>query len=114
MIANNTITYYHKSLNENKLEKWTRKVFENIWAFKSRGSVINVGYENSNKLDVRIDIKYVDDKTIFSIGDIIAIGVQPEIERQSDLKDIEIYNVTDININEFGNNPHIHLRRKIK
>lgn len=110
MITNKTITYYHKTLDENRLEKWNRYVFEKVWAFASKGSSINKGYENSNNINVRIPS--IDNKDIFAIGDIIAIGVQPEIQRQSDLKNVEFYNVTSINVNDFGNNPHIHLGGK--
>lgn len=51
-------------------------------------------------------------KEIFSIGDIIAIGHQDDIQKQSDLQGKEFYNVTTVNINNFGNNPHIHLGGK--
>lgn len=111
MITNKAITYYHKTYDENKLEKWTRYVFEKVWAFGGKGSGIYAGYENANDVNVRIPIEEVTDRSIFTIGDIIAIGVQAEIEKQSDLKGVEFYNVTSININDFGNNQHVHLRR---
>lgn len=110
MITNKTITYYHKTLDENRLEKWNRYIFDRVWAFCGSGSSINKGYESSNNINVRIPS--IDNKEIFAIGDIIAIGVQPEIQRQSDLKNVEFYNVTSINVNDFGNNPHIHLGGK--
>ena len=110
MITNNKITYYHKILNNTtKLYEWSRVLFENVWVFGGKGSNINKGYENANDVNVRIPMEYVQDTSIFSIGDIIAIGVQDNIYKQSDLKDVEYYNVTSININDFGNNPHIHL-----
>lgn len=111
MITNKAITYYHKTQDENKIEKWNRYVFDKVWAFGGKGSGLYAGYENANDVNIRIPIELVDDKTIFSIGDIIAIGVQPEIDKQSDLKNVEFYNVTSININDFGNNQHVHLRR---
>lgn len=110
MISNNTITYYHKTLdNETRLERWIKYVFENIWVFGGKGSNINVGYENANDVNVRIPIELIEDTSIFAIGDIIAIGKQEDIEKQSDLLYQEFYNVTSININNFGNNPHVHL-----
>lgn len=112
MITNKTISYYHKTLDENKLEQWTKTVFDDVWAFGGKGSSINKGYENANDVNVRIPMEYVNDTSIFAIGDIIAIGNQPDIERQSDLKGIEYYNVTSININDFGHNPHVHLGGK--
>lgn len=113
MITNNKITYYHKILNNTtKLEEWSRVLFEDVWVFGGKGSNINKGYENANDVDVRIPMEYVQDKTIFNIGDIIAIGKQENIEKQSDLNGKEFYNVTSINVNDFGNNPHIHLGGK--
>ena len=148
MITNNDITYYHKTLDENKLPIWNRYILEDVWAFGGKGSSINRGYENANDINVRIPFtdllaglpikgtktKQVDAmqlrilnnievkklskeqvetiRNIFSIGDIIALGHQDNIEKQSDLKGIEFYNVTSVNINNFGNNPHIHLGGK--
>ena len=54
-------------------------------------------------------IEYVTNKDIFQRGDIVAVGIHNDIEKQSDLKDVEFYNVTSINVNDFGNNPHVHL-----
>ena len=110
MITNNSITYYHKTLNNNtKLEEWGKTIFEDVWVFGGKGSNINVGYENANDVNVRIPMEYVDDTSLFHIGDIVAIGKQEDIEKQSDLKGKEFYNVTSININNFGNNPHVHI-----
>lgn len=112
MITNKSITYYHKVYDENKLEKWNKYIFEKVWAFGGKGSGLYAGYENANDINVRIPIEYVDNKEIFKIGDIVAIGEQPDIEKQSDLQGKEFYNVTSITINEYGNNPHVHLGGK--
>ena len=113
MITNKKITYYHKVLNNTtKLYEWSRIVFDEVWLFGGKGSSINKGYENANDVDVRIPMEYVQDTSIFQIGDIIALGEQSNITKQSDLKDVEFYNVTSININDFGYNPHIHLGGK--
>ena len=104
MITNGSITYYHKTLNNNKLPIWNKYVFESVWHFGGKGSSINKGYENANDVDIRIPMEYVEDKNIFTIG--------PEISKQSDLQGKEFYNVTSITINEYGNNPHIHLGGK--
>ena len=110
MITNKTITYYHKTLNKaTRLEEWQKTIFTDVWVFAGKGSNINKGYENANDCNIRIPIEYVEDTSIFSIGDIVAIGEQNDITTQSDLKDVEFYNITSININNFGNNPHIHL-----
>lgn len=112
MITNRSITYYKKGLDEQKLTTWTRYVFETVWAFGGKGSSLNKGYENANDVDVRIPLEYVKDESIFHVGDIIAIGEQPEIEKQADLEGKEFYNVTSVNINDFGLNPHVHLGGK--
>jgi len=113
MVTNNNITYYIKRLDENtKLEKWQMLYIKDVWVYGGKGSSINKGYENANNVDVRIPIERVKDTSIFHIGDIIAIGKQRPITKQSDLNGIEFYNVTSINVNKFGNNPHIHLGGK--
>ncbi len=113
MITNKTITYYHKTLNSTtKFEEWNKTIFENVWAFGGKGSSINKGYENANNIDIRIPIGLVNDVTIFSIEDIVAIGSQGDITKQSDLEGKEYYNITSVNVNDFGNNPHIHLGGK--
>ena len=113
MITNKAITYYHKTLNETtKIEEWNKTIFKKVWVFSGKGSSINRGYENANDMDVRIPMEFIQDKSIFSIGDIVAIGEQGNITKQSDLKGKEFYNVTSINVNDFGNNPHVHLGGK--
>ena len=110
MITNNKITYYHKVLNdETKLEEWQRHFFNDVWVFNTNGSNVNAGLEKNNIVEVRIPFKYVKNIDIFHIGDIIAIGKLEDINRQSDLEGKEFYNITSININDFGNNPHVHL-----
>ena len=113
MLTNNSITYYHQVTNaETKLPEWVKTVFEDVWVFGGKGSSINKGYENANDVNVRIPMEYVTDTSIFQIGDIIAVGVQSDISKQSDLNGKEFYNVTSITINTFGNNPHVHLGGK--
>lgn len=113
MITNKSITYYHKALNpKTKLEEWNKTIFRSAWVFSGKGSSINKGYENANDMNVRIPMEFVRDKSIFNIGDIVAIGIHADITEQSDLEGIEFYNVTSVNVNDFGNNPHIHLGGK--
>lgn len=112
MITNNNITYYHKTLNSNRLEQWQKTVFNDVWVFAGKGSSINKGYENANDMNVRIPMHKVSDTSMFHIGDIVAVGVQSDITKQKDLEGIEYYNVTSINVNNFGNSPHIHLGGK--
>ena len=73
------------------------------------------GYDNAN--DVAVRIPYTDneglDITNFSIGDIIVYGnLDLDINRQQDLKGYNIYNITSINDDNFGGNPHIYLGGK--
>lgn len=113
MITNKAITYYHKTLNpKTRLEEWERYIFPHAWVFGGKGASIYKGYENANDVEVRIDIKFINDKNLFKVDDIIVIGYFGEIEKQSDLKGTEFYNVTSVNINDFGHNPHIHLGGK--
>lgn len=112
MITNKAITYYHKTLDNNKLEQWTKTVFDNVWVFGGKGSSINKGYDNANDVNIRIPMELAENTDLFKIGDIVAIGIQGNITKQSDLKGIEFYNITSININDFGNSPHVHLGGK--
>lgn len=109
MLNNCDITYYHKGLDENKLPTWTRYTFKDVWKFGGKGSTIYKGYENSNMVEIRIPMEKVNDISIFAIEDIVAIGIQPNITKQSDLQGTEFYNITKVNVNSFGVNPHIHL-----
>lgn len=112
MITNKSMTYFHKVLGTNRLYRWDKYSFNKVWLFGGKGSSLNKGYENANDVDVRIPIDYVDDITIFKVGDIIAVGEQEDITKQSDLDGKEYYNVTSINYNDFGKNPHVHLGGK--
>ena len=115
MIINASLTHYHKTLDEaTRLEKWIRYNYENVWWFGGKGSSINKGYENANDVNVRIPYDKNDiDISNLAIGDIIIKGtLDTDITTQQDLKNYEIYNITSINDNNFGINPHIHLGGK--
>lgn len=113
MIANSNVTIYHKTI-KNHLEEWTRYNFNNIWFFGGKGARVNKGYDNANDVEVRIPLNLVDLKLqTFAIGDIIVEGsLDFDITSQQALKEYQIYNITSININNFGLNPHIHLGGK--
>ena len=115
MITNASLTHYHKTLDETtRLEKWIRYNYDNVWFFGGKGSSINKGYENANDVNVRIPYDKNDiDINNLAIGDIIIKGtLNTDIEIQQDLKKYEVYNITSINDNNFGVNPHIHLGGK--
>ena len=115
MIINASLTHYHKTLDEaTRLEKWIRYNYENVWWFGGKGSSINKGYENANDVNVRIPYDKNDiDIGNLAIGDIIVKGtLNTDITTQQDLKNYEVYNITSINDNNFGINPHIHLGGK--
>lgn len=112
MITNSSLTVYHKNGLDvvTRLEKWERYNYDKVWFFGGKGAGINKGYDNAN--DVQIRIPYDDDLNIanFSIGDIVVQGtLTTDIDTQQDLDSYDIYNITSINDNNFGNNPHIHL-----
>ena len=108
MITNNSITYFHKTLNNQRLEQWAKTYYEDVWLFKTKGGNANEGYERQNTFNVRIPIEEVSDYN-FSIGDIVVVGQCENIETQADLEGKEYFNVLSVNVNDFGNNPHIHL-----
>lgn len=115
MITNASLTHYHKTLDETtRFEKWIRYNYDNVWFFGGKGSSINKGYENANDVDVRIPYSQNEiDISNLAIGDIIIKGtLDTDITTQQDLKNYEIYNITSINDNNFGINPHIHLGGK--
>ena len=115
MITNASLTHYHKTLDETtRLEKWIKYNYDNVWWFGGKGSSINKGYENANDVNVRIPYDKNDiDISNLAIGDIIIKGtLDIDITTQQDLNNYEVYNITSINDNNFGINPHIHLGGK--
>ena len=114
MITNSKVTIYHKTLDKNtRLENWIRFNYDKVWFFGGKGASVNQGYTNAN--DVNIRIPYDDNEVNidnFSIGDIIVKGrYETDIETQQDIHG-EIYNITSITNNTFGNNQHIHIGGK--
>ena len=114
MITNSSLTIYHKVLDEEtRLEKWIRYNYSKVWFFGGKGASINKGYNNANDVDVRIPYNMDLDVNNFAIGDIIVKGdLHQEIATQQDIINCEVYNITSINDNNFGNNPHIHIGGK--
>lgn len=116
MLVNSSLTVYHKVLDEEtRLEKWIRYNYDNVWWFGGKGAGINKGYENANDVQIRIPYasNYGLDINDFAIGDILVNKLLvKDIKTQQDLSNYEVYNITSINNNTFGNNPHIHLGGK--
>lgn len=116
MITNTSITIYHMNgLDETThLETWTRHNYENAWYFGGKGAGINKGYVDANDVEIRLPYSKNDlDINNFAIGDIIVKGtLVDDIDTQQDLSNYEIYNITSIKNNTFGNNPHIHIGGK--
>lgn len=115
MITNSSVTIYHKGYDTtHRLETWEKKIYKDVWFFGGKGAGINKGYDNANDVEVRLPYdKNVLNINDFAIGDIIVQGsLSLNITTQSDLKDYQIYNITSINNNTFGNNPHIHIGGK--
>lgn len=117
MITNSSLTVYHKSGLDvsTRLETWTRYNYEKVWFFGGRGAGINKGYDNANDFDCRIpyDKNTGLDINNFEVGDIVVQGaLDINITTQEDLNEYLIYNITSINNNNFGNNPHIHIGGK--
>lgn len=116
MITNSSLTIYHKNGLDliTHLEKWTRYNYDNVWFFGGKGASINKGYDNANDVEIRLPYDSNNlDINDFAIGDIIIQGtLDIDIETQQDLEGYLVYNITSINNNNFGNNPHIHLGGK--
>ena len=117
MITNSKLTIYHYGGidAETHNEVWIRNNYDNIWFFGGKGTSINKGYDNANDVQVRIPYDQNNGLDIndFSIGDILVQGqLEEDIQTQQDLENYLIYNITSINDNNFGNNPHIHLGGK--
>lgn len=117
MITNSSLTVYHNDGLDiaTHFEKWTRYNYDNVWFFGGKGAGINKGYEDANDVQIRIPYSKNDGLNIgnFSIGDIVVQGtLETDITTQQDLSNYEIYNITSINNNNFGNNQHIHLGGK--
>ena len=116
MICNSSLTVYHKGFNPStRLEVWTRYNYDNVWFFGGKGAGINKGYDNANDVQIRIPYDLYEDLDAanFKIGDILVQGtLDLDISTQQDLTNYIVYNITSINNNDFGNNPHIHLGGK--
>ena len=116
MLTNNDMTLYHKVLDtETRLEKWERYYIEKVWWYGGKGANTQTGYENANDVQIRIPYDMNENLNIanFNIGDIVCKGnIGKTITSQSELNDVEFYNITAISNNTFGNNQHIHLGGK--
>lgn len=115
MITNASLTIYHKEYDETtRLEKWVRFNYKKVWFFGGKGASVNKGYDNANDVDIRIPYKQNQvDVDKIQIGDILVKGdLAKNINTQQDLSEFEFYNITSINDNNFGNNPHIHIGGK--
>lgn len=115
MITNTSLTIYHKEYDETtRLEKWIRKNYSQVWWFGGKGASVNKGYGNANDVDIRIPYNQNEiDIANIQIGDILVKGdIATDITTQQDLSEFEYYNITSINDNNFGNNPHIHIGGK--
>ena len=116
MLVNSDMTLYHKVLDtETRLEKWERYYIEKVWWYGGKGANTQTGYENANDVQIRIPYDMNENLNIanFNIGDIVCKGnIVKTITSQSDLNDVEFYNITAISNNTFGNNQHIHLGGK--
>lgn len=115
MITNSSLTIYHKVFDEaTRLEKWIRFNYSKVWFYGGKGAGINKGYDNANNVDIRIPYDYNDiDIANIKIGDILVKGtLDKDIIAQQDLINYDVFNITSINDNNFGNNPHIRIGGK--
>lgn len=115
MLTNAEVTLYHKGYDSVKrLETWERYNYEKCWWFGSQNASTSKGYSDANNVEVRIPTKEnkINIENI-AIGDIVVKGnVDKDISTQQDLLEYQVYNITSIKNNSFGNTPHIHLGGK--
>lgn len=111
MITNTDLTVFHKGIDsETRLETWIRFYYPKVWWFGGKGSNVKAGYEVKNSVQIRIPYQTSENADIlnFSIGDILYKGnLEKLVETQNDVPNA--YNITTINDNQFGNEPHIHI-----
>lgn len=117
MITNGSVTIYHKSGLDvsTRLEKWTRYNYDSVWFFGGKGAGINKGYDNANDFSCRLPYDSNSNLNIgnFAIGDIVVQGtLDIDIDTQQDLSNYQVFNITSITNNTFGNNPHIYIGGK--
>ena len=118
MITNSSLTIYHKNDEldlATHFETWTRYNYDKVWFFAGKNANINDGYDETRNVQIRIPYNENPnlDITKFSVGDIIVKGtLNIDITKQNDLSNYEIYNITSINNNDFGNSQHIHIGGK--
>lgn len=116
MICNSKLTIYHQDGLDvaTHSEKWRRFNYDNVWFFGGKGASLNKGYDNANDVEIRLpyDMNELDINN-FKIGDIIVQGeLTQDIATQQDLKNYQVYNITSIKNNNFGNSKHIHIGGK--
>lgn len=117
MKTNGSITVYHyNGLDVNThLEKWARYNYKEAWFFDRREANANKGYDDANKVEVRLPYFKNENLNIsnFKIGDIIVKGtLANDINTQQDLAGYQIFNIISITDANFGRNPHIHIGGK--
>lgn len=111
MLTNTKLTYYHKTLDQNRDTKWERTIFDKVWWFGNQGSSINKGFAEANDVEVRIPIEEVNSIDIFTIGDLMYEGEGPEISTTNDIPG-RAFAVRSYTVNLYGGTPHIHLGGK--
>ena len=114
MITNSSLTLYHKTINNDHLEEYTRYNYKYVWSFGGLGASTNKGLQYTNNIKIRIpyDKNEIDIENI-SIGDLLVIGdLDLDIEAQEDLEGYDVYLLTSITNNTFGGTPHVHLEGK--
>lgn len=122
MKCNSCVTVYHQNGLDvaTHFEKWDRYNYGDdktpkVWFYGGIGASIDKGYDNANDFDCRIPYEENLGLNVanFSIGDIVVEGcLDFDIEKQTDLKDYTIFNITSIKNNKTGQCKHIHLGGK--
>lgn len=121
MLVNSCLTVYHEENDPaTKMNRWIRFNYgtekePKIWWHGGKGVSTNKGLENANDVKIRLpyDINLDLDIKNFKAGDILIQGdLDIDITSIRDLSNYEMYTITSITNNTFGNNKHIHLEGK--
>lgn len=106
MLTNASATLYRRIYNpQTRLDTWQREFIPAVWWFRSESSSVDAdGLHRADTVTVRIpDISIQIKKE-----DILVKGeCDVDIQKPSDLEDVEAIKVMAVNYNNFGDTPHI-------
>lgn len=106
MLTNASATLYRRIFDpKTRLDKWERVFIPAVWWFRSESS--SVDSEGMHRAD-NITVRIPDMSVRIKKEDVLVKGeCNVEIEKPSDLHEVEAIKVMAVNYNNFGDTPHI-------